>query len=449
MDVLEKKISDIIENKKDDIIAAGRYIWSHPEMGFKEYGTADLFASHMRSLGLKITEGLAITGVKSKLKDNAQRQPTVALMGEMDALPAGGHPDAGPLTGAVHSCGHNAQLAGVIGAAYALTDKEISETMGGNIAFFAVPAEEFVDIEFKQGLIRQGKLGFGGGKAELIRIGALDDVDITVGHHILPDSGVTLFNSSTNGFLNKSTVFRGRSAHAAMCPEKGVDALGAAALAMHAIDIQRGSFRDSDNVRIYGYVSYGGEAMNVIADTVKMEHSVRACTLAAIRDASAKFDRAVRSGAVATGCGIEITTVPGYLPVIPVEDVEVMEDAIRDVAEGVYPIAHLDKTQHFPGSTDFGDVSQLMPVLEFYTGGYTGEMHSPDVRITDEYLAYVVTAKMFALTAFKLLKKNAQCLKKLLGSYSPALSKKEYLDYMYAAGNVEKMELSPLPLINE
>ena len=92
-------------------------------------------------------------------------------MGEMDALPIPSHVDANPETGASHCCGHNAQLTAIMGAALALTDPEVKAALGGNVTFFAVPAEEFVELELKDKMREDGVIRYGGGKCELIRIG--------------------------------------------------------------------------------------------------------------------------------------------------------------------------------------------------------------------------------------------------------------------------------------
>ena len=193
------------------------------------------------------------------LKGKGAPGTTVALIGELDALPINNARHTNPETGAAHCCGHNAQLAGVMGAALALCDPEIKAALDGNIVFFSAPAEEFVEIEFKDNLRQQGKIRYGGGKCELIRIGAFDDIDISVGHHIHTERGdAFILNGSSNGFVNKTIRYTGKAAHSAGMPEKGIDALNAATLALHAIDMQREGFKDEDAVRCHGFISRGG-----------------------------------------------------------------------------------------------------------------------------------------------------------------------------------------------
>ena len=115
----------LYDEKQEEIIAFGRDIWKHAELGYREFRTAGKFTEVVKSLGLETEEGLAVTGVKAYLKGKNAPGPNLALMGEMDALPLPSHVDANPETGASHCCGHNAQLTGIMGAALALADPEV------------------------------------------------------------------------------------------------------------------------------------------------------------------------------------------------------------------------------------------------------------------------------------------------------------------------------------
>ena len=444
---MEQKILDTIEANAEQIIQIGRQIWANPELGYKEHMTASLFADFCAAQGLTVEKGLAVTGVKGYLKPPAENTVTVALMGELDALPMSDSPYAHPETGAVHACGHNAQMAGIMGALLALSVPEVKDALDGNVVFFAAPSEEFVEIEFKQRLMEKGVIGYGGGKSELIRVGAFDDIDLVVAHHTAPHTTLALSNHKSNGFMSKIVRYHGVASHAAEAPQQGVDALNAAHIAMAAINCQRESFRDSDMVRVHGFISKGGEAMNVIANQVTMEYSVRANNIPAMLDANEKFDRSIRAGAIATGCGAEIITMPGYLPVIPQENTDFMKDALADAA-GSYSVCPYDPGVVQGASTDLGEVSHLLPVYQFNTGGYTGALHQKDNHPEDEYLAYVVTAKIFALAAYKLLKDGAKEAKNIIRNHSAALTKQEYIEYMESHTSTESIPMSPLPPLN-
>ena len=99
-------------------------------------------------------------------------------------------------------------------------------------------------------------------------------------------------------------------------------------------------------------------------------------------------------------------------------------------------------------STDLGEVSHLLPVFQFNTGGYTGALHQKDNHPEDEYLAYVVTAMVFALSAYKLLKNSAAQAKEIVCDHVPLLTKQAYIDYMQGQNSSETMPMSPLPPLN-
>ena len=446
LDRIEQKIVDIIDAKADEIIAFGTYIFNHAELGYKEVRTSGKFVEEMKKLGLDSETGWAITGTKSYLKPKGTTEgPVLAVIGEMDALPIPNHPNA--WNGAAHSCGHHAQLTGVLGAAMALTDPEVAESMAGNICFMGVPAEEFVDIEWKNQMMKEGKLGYGGGKCELIRVGAFDDIDLALGHHSFPGQDFGHFNSSSNGFVNKTVTFKGRAAHAAGMPHHGIDALNAATASLVNIAFQQESFRDEDGVRCHGFISDGGSAVNIIADNITMQYCVRAKTPEAYKDAAKKVDRSFKAAAMATGCDVTIETMAGYMSGVVNPNTEILQSVFDEIkAEGKYT-NQFDTLGHSTGSDDFGDVASLMPLVHFTTGGVTGTVHGPDFMISDPYVAYVVTAKIFALTAYRLMKNGAEGAKDQLATYKPVMTKEEYIAFQDSMQTTETFTTEKLPIV--
>lgn len=414
---MEQRILELIEQYADRITEIGRTIWENPELGYKEVKTARLFADCARALGLRVEENLAITGVKAYLGEPDPSKPTLAVIGELDALP---HEDENGMPCARHKCGHNAQMAGLIGAMLVLTDETVRAGLDGNLVFMAVPAEEYVEVDFKKGLMKQGLIEFGGGKTELIRTGAFDDIDLALGHHTDPKIKYAVCNVTSNGFVNKIVTFHGRSSHAAGAPENGRDALKAAVLAMQAIDQHTEFYRDEDHVRVHGFITEGGLAANIIADRAVLEYSVRAGNIPALRLVNERVDRCLKAAAYAHFCDVEIETMSGYLPTVPVKDPSVVADAIRDL--GAEPVIY-PAEMHMSGSTDYGELSTIMPVLQVYTGGYEGALHNKDIRVSDERVAYVDTAAILALTAWKLLGEGRA--RKILEENPPRMTKDE------------------------
>lgn len=430
MDPIVERILQVIEEHRQEIIEFGRDIYNHAELGYKETRTSEAFEQKMKALGLPTRADLAITGVKAYLNEDRAGNASLALMGELDALRIPAQAHANPETGAAHCCGHHAQMAGLVGAAIALTDEQVAAALEGQVIFFAVPAEEYGEVEFKKRLMQEGRITYGGGKCELIHIGAFDDVDLAVAHHLGTQEGILLGCGSGNGFVSKVITIQGRAAHAAGAPDRGVNALSAASLGLQALGLNRETFRDEDCVRVHPILTKGGDLVNVVPETAVAETLVRGKTLAAIEDAEKKTDRSFRAGAMAIGAGITIETMPGYLPSLPQETPEPIARVMAE-AMGAERVKRANAAAHNGGSTDVGDVQHLMPVYTFNTGGVSGDLHTSAFDIVNEEEAYLDAARGFALHAYELLKNGAALAKAEKAAYQPRFAdKEEYSAYL-------------------
>tara|TARA_Y100000758_G_scaffold261730_1_gene200104 strand:+ start:3384 stop:4721 length:1338 start_codon:yes stop_codon:yes gene_type:complete len=423
---LKETVCQSIEENRDRIIGVGEAIMDDPELGFKEHRTAEKVQEVFTDLGLEFDSGLGLTGVKAVLR-GGRPGPTVALMGELDALQVPGHPRANPDTQAAHACGHNAQIAGLMGAAVGLQASGIAQELAGNIVFLAVPAEEYVEIDYRLGLVREGKTSFLCGKQELIKLGHFDDVDMAVMIHTKSpawEDGTHGVGISSNGFLAKTVTFRGVAAHAGGAPEQGVNALYAAQLALSGINSHRETFRDEDCVRVHPIITKGGDLVNVIPSEVRLETYVRAKTAEAIRDAASRVDACLKGAAMAMRCRVEIDTVPGNLPL---NNDANLRDLFRRNAATIFEEDGYRDYPHGGGSTDAGDLSQLMPVLHPVMAGAHGEPHSVDWHIADTDNGYVSPAKTLAMMAVDLLADDASTGRQVLEEFTPGMSQDEYL----------------------
>src|SRR5947199_1981572 len=351
-------------------------------MGFKEVKTAALVHETFQRLGLESRAGLAMTGVRADVRGRAGEGPTFALLGELDGLRVTGHPQADPATGAAHACGHNAQVAGMLGAAMGLVDAKAFDHLAGRVALFAVPAEEGGDIEWRQAQIRTGKLEFPCGKQELMKLGCFDDVDLAMMIHTnwRAEDGKAGVPASNNGRVGKTARFVGRASHAGGAPHMGVNALYAAQIALAGINAIRETFRDEDSIRVHPILTHGGSQVNVIPAEARLEMYVRGKSAEGVADASARVDRALRAGALALGASVEIETRPGYLPL---RTDPTMARTFTRVADDLFGAGACGHAGHRAGSTDMGDVSQVIPVLHPYMGGARGTGHGPDFGVGD------------------------------------------------------------------
>jgi amidohydrolase len=424
---LKREICETIDRRADDIIHLGETIRRHPELGFKEFKTAKLVEETLRSLGLAAKTGLAITGVRADARGGADG-PILALLGELDALVVAGHPVADAETGAAHACGHNAQIAGLLGAAMGLLGSKAMDQLAGRVVFFAVPAEEYGDVEWRVEQARAGRLEFLGGKPELLRLGHFDDVDMAMMIHTTPQpemkkAGVS---ASNNGCIVKTVRYIGRAAHAGGAPHLGINALYAANIGLAAINAVRETFRDEDSIRVHPIITQGGSQVNVIPGEVRLETYVRGKTVEAILDANLRVDRALRAGALALGATVEIETLPGYLPLF--NHAGMTERFVANAREAL-GADQVTQTGHRSGSTDMGDISHVMPTLHPYMGGAAGSGHGADYRIADPRLAYVEPAKQLAMMAVDMLAEDAAGARRIMSEGKPRMSRPEYLAF--------------------
>jgi len=432
---LKQSICAAIDRNAERIIALGERIRRQPELGFKEFKTARLAEETFSEMGLKPRGGLALTGVRAEAA-GARPGPTFALLGELDGLVVAGHPIADPETGAAHACGHNAQMAGLLGAAMGLLESRAFEHLAGRVVFFAVPAEEYGDVEWRVQQARAGRIEFLGGKPELLRLGHFDDVDLAMMIHTTsqPDMKKAGVAASNNGCIVKTVRYIGRASHAGGAPHLGINALYAANVGLAAINAIRETFRDEDSIRVHPIITHGGSQVNVIPGEVRLETYVRGKTVEAILEANRKVDRALRAGAMALGAQVEIETLPGYLPLFNHMG---MAQLFMENAATRLGADQVTESGHRSGSTDMGDISHVMPTLHPYMGGATGSGHGADYAIADPKVAYVEPAKQLALMAVDLLWGEADGARDILKSWTPRMTKEAYLSFQRSISKAE------------
>lgn len=424
-EVLKAKVCAAIDAYADKIQELANDIAREPELGFKEVKTAAKVAAYMRDLGLEPETGLAINGVKARAK-GAKEGPTAAVLGELDAV---GCPDsclADPLTGAAHACGHNLQIATMLGAATGIMKSGVMEHLAGDAVFFGVPAEEYIEIEYRKKLMEAGKIHFLSGKGQLIYEGAFDDIDMAMQMHAdknMPRPTVSIGDSS-NGFVGKTVRYIGKTAHAADAPDEGVNALNAAMLGLMGINALRETFREKDVVRVHPIITKGGDFVNSVPADVRMELYVRAKTMEAIESTHTRVDAALKAGGDAVGAKTIVETLPGMLPL---NCNKRMNELMVENSLIVNPDVDIKDAGHFSASTDMGDVSHLMPVIHPFIGGTNGLLHTADFHVEDFKAAVLLPAKAFAMMIVDLLYDDAKEAKSILADFKPVLTKEEYI----------------------
>jgi amidohydrolase len=300
----------------------------------------------------------------------------VAILAEYDALPAIGH-----------ACGHNLIAAGAVGAFLAAA--EVAEKAGGEVVLLGTPAEEG-----------------GGGKIKLLEAGAFEGLDAAIMFHPF-DRDLLTHPALASVWL--TFTFRGKPAHAAMAPFDGQSALTACLDTFRLIDGQRVHFKDG--VRVHGFVTDGGQAVNIIPERSACEFSVRARDGAELSRVRGIVERCARGAAVASGVEVDMGARQGYRDMV--NNLALARRFGAHLAE-LGRTADLEDAAVGAGSTDMGDVSHAVPSIHPYLaivgkGEALCHQHRfADAAKSDRGMSTaVLAAKVMARTAIELLADEA------------------------------------------
>ena len=424
----QQQIVKNVDKYRQDILDAERWIWQHPEVGYTEWQTNAYLLEKFRSYGYEPVEAGDIPGFYVDI-DTGRPGPCLAIMGELDALDIANHPES--VNGMTHCCGHNYQCAEMVGIAAALSEPGALDGLCGKIRLMLVPAEEMIQLEFRKGLIDEGKIKYLGGKPEFMRRGYFDGVDLSLMVHTDNNNDYDFTcQDGFNGIIAKILTYKGRSSHAGGSPEDGINAQYAATLGLDGCNALRETFRDEDHIRFHPILKGVKSAVNIIPDEMRIESYTRGTGLDAYVSANRKLNRALAAGAVAMGAQLHICDMPGYAT--EYHDhmfMDLCQKCCEDLS-GKEKVK-FDHNAWSKGSSDFGDLTMVMPGVQFYANGHTGLGHGIDFCVADPERACVNPAKAELFIADALLSDGAAKAKEILAQYEPPFASiREYLDFI-------------------
>lgn len=260
------------------VIEWRRDIHKSPELGNNEIRTAKMIADHLRSLGIEVTEGVAVTGVVGVLK-GGKPGPTVALRADMDALPVTERGDLpfkstvtttfnGQQTGVMHACGHDTHVAILMGVAEVLAG--MKNELQGNVKFIFQPAEE--------GIHQNGVTSWGA--KQMVEEGVMKDVDAIFGLHISSQTEVGKIGYRSGpaqaAVDNLEIIVHGTQAHGAS-PWSGVDPIVTSSqiiMGLQTILSRSVNVTQNPAVVTVGAI-HGGIRHNIIPEKVEMIGTIR------------------------------------------------------------------------------------------------------------------------------------------------------------------------------
>ncbi len=338
------RVDDTVHRRSADLVELSHAIHAEPELAFAEHRSCAKAQTLVAERGFEITP--AAGGLDTAFRADFGSGPlTVGICAEYDALPEIGH-----------ACGHNIIAAAAVGAALALAD--VADELGLRVSLLGTPAEEF-----------------GGGKVLLINAGVFDDLAVSVMVHPGP---VDIAAARSLTLSAVRVIYRGKESHASAAPFLGVNAADAVTVAQVAIGLLRQQLAPGQQV--HGIVTMGGQVANVIPGRTELQYTMRATDASSLADLEAKVGDCFLAGAVATGCDYTV------------EQTEPMYDALRPddwLAEtvraemtrlGRSPLAKEYEAAVPLGSTDMGNVTQLMPGIHPMVGVDAGgaSLHQAD-----------------------------------------------------------------------
>ncbi len=429
MNERQELLVSYVEKARKLVFDGEDFLWTHPEVGFTEWESHNYLKARWEEMGYKVIEAGNIPGFYADL-DTGRPGPTLCIMGELDALDIANHPCS--VNGKNHSCGHCAQGAAMLGVAAGLAGEHALDGLSGKIRLMMVPAEEMIQLPFREELRQKGIIHFIGGKPEFMYRGYFDDVDLCLMVHTGSENQELDFgcNYTNNGCLAKTFTYTGRAAHAAGSPYKGINAEYAAMLGLNACNALRETFQDSDHIRFHPIVHGVETAVNIIPNEITLETYVRASTTKAIVRENKKINRALAGAAASMGAKLTIHDRPGYTPEIHFHPfMKLVEKCCTDLSGPEKVKFRYDG--HGTGSSDFGDLTSVMPGVQFRAYGAIGSGHGTDYYIKDVEKACVRNAMAQVLVANELLQDDAKAAKEIIDAYEPTFgSVKEYVEFM-------------------
>lgn len=344
MSELKNQISQFIDTNAKIYQDISLAIHAKPEVSDFEYFASQTLSEQLKKEGFEIELPAAghRTGFAATYKSN-KPGPTVVFLAEYDAL-----------AGLGHGCGHN-----VFGATSALAGaalKSIVDQIGGEVRVYGTPGEE------------GGQNG--SAKGSFVKKGYLNDVDFALCTHpgSSPEDGLSTRNYAC---APVDIEFWGKPAHAAGCPQDGINALDAQILTYAAIGVLRQQL--TDRIRIHGVIVEGGAAPNVIPEYTKAKYYIRAADIDTLHELYEKVENIVKGSALQTGC---TSSMKLYQNLVENMVLTPSLDAIYEkyITELGNTVKHVEDVV-MPGSSDVGNISQVVPTIQ------------PHISITDVQIA--------------------------------------------------------------
>lgn len=327
---IDRRLTDCaVDDLGGPLVALSRRLHENPELRWEEHRAAAWLAEALEQLGgVQVERELCGYPTAFRARAGSGQGSRVAILAEYDALPEIGH-----------ACGHNLIATGALGAFLALARR--ADSLTGEVTLLGTPAEEG-----------------GGGKIKLIEAGAFAGLDAAIMFHPY-DRDVLALPALASEWITFS--FKGSPSHASAAPWDGNSALTAVIQTFGLIDSLRVHFRDGS--RVHGFITNGGQAVNIIPEHAACQFSVRATTATYLPKLAERVIDCARAAAMATRTELSVNRQLGYKDM---RNNLTLARAFGRHLEGTGRQAVETDPEVGVGSTDMGDVSHVVPAIHPY-----------------------------------------------------------------------------------
>ncbi|WP_373893736.1 M20/M25/M40 family metallo-hydrolase [Virgibacillus sp. CBA3643] len=383
----------IFNEQYEEIKQIGKEIYYHPELGYKEERTKETIINYLKKLNPNIEiEEFSLTGFKTSLGsvEDEKNSLHIAFIAELDAVYTPSHMYADKKTGAAHNCGHYTQV-GIALALYSyLVKTHAYKNFDYKLSFIFVPAEEYLDLDYREELMNQNKISHYGGKPEAMKLGVFNDIDAALCVHAIGgefEERTINVNSDLAGFLYKKYNFKGKATHAGFDPFSAKNAYNMSTLFNIAVGLSRQQLNESEMPRINPIVMDSDMSTNVIPNDITVGTDLRTRTIDYLKDTAIKLDDAAKGSAQALQGEVDITTQMGYLPF---NQNRYLSTFVQEAFGKTEEIDVLLDDDPISAAGDIGDLSFMLPCIQIGYSGFTGTIHGNDFIDNDPEFIYEI-----------------------------------------------------------
>jgi amidohydrolase len=373
-----------------------RHLHMNPESSMKEFDTAAFVADRLRELSVaEVQSGVGKTGVVGLVRGRGRK--TVGLRADMDALELGEKntvPYRSRRPGLMHACGHDGHVAGLLGVAAIL--QGMRDVLPGNVKLVFQPGEEGLGgakLMIEDGVLENPKVS---------AMGALHvDTDVKIGAMAIRRG----FNCAQTDDVYMTIV--GKTGHAAR-PDKGVDAIAVASLALVAIQQFIGRHTNALDRKLVTFgVIRGGSRHNILADEVEVIGTIRTLEPEGRQKIMGFLTKELRKFVGTMGASLRIRIEEGYPPAVNdgrmVDVIEAMGAELlgeRNIVRPPQPVLGGEDFAYF----GLAGVPSAMLGLGIYdeAKGFTAPGHNSRFDF-DDLAALPIGATLLSELAFRML----------------------------------------------